>query len=158
MIGRSFWDIFGALSCRSWSIAQQCGDRLSIDILNYMDRVVSGAGFLAGVVLECNLAHRRSVAVLCMQLRIKSNPVHPLSDALTLPYVPSRRLGFLWLLIGTRLHLLAVELPSTVEPLCPSQCLFRTILVTLYLMVWDWRILRAEPMLSCCPNLVFIFV
>ena len=48
-------------------------------------------------------------------------------------------------LIGTRLRLLAVELLSIVEPLCPSQCLSGTILVTLYLMVWDWRVLRAEP-------------
>ena len=30
------------------------------------DRVVSGASFLTGGVFECDLAHRRSVAVLCM--------------------------------------------------------------------------------------------
>ena len=46
--------------------------------------------FLAGGVLECNLAHRRSVAVLCMLLKIKSNPMFPLSGALPLPYVPAR--------------------------------------------------------------------
>ena len=50
--------------------------------------------------------------------------------------------------IGIRLHLLNVELLSTVEPSCPSKCLYGMILVTLYLMVWDWRVLRAEPMLS----------
>ena len=33
---------------------------------------------------------RRSVAVLCVLFRIKSNPVHPLSDALPLQYVPAR--------------------------------------------------------------------
>ena len=50
------------------------------------------AGFLAGGVLECNLAHHRSVAELCMLFKIKSNPMHPLSlsGALPLPYVPSR--------------------------------------------------------------------
>ena len=30
----------------------------------------------------------------------------------------------LWSLVGTRLRLLAVELLSTREPLCPSQCIF----------------------------------
>ena len=40
---------FGTLSCRSWSIAQQCGARLPIYILN---SVVGGAGFSAGGGLE----------------------------------------------------------------------------------------------------------
>ena len=34
--------------------------------LRLLDRVVSGASFLTGGVFECDLAHRRSVAVLCM--------------------------------------------------------------------------------------------
>ena len=42
------------------------------------------------VFLECNLAHRRSVAELCMLFKIKSNSMHPLSGALPLPYVPAR--------------------------------------------------------------------
>ena len=46
--------------------------------------------FLAGGVLECNLAHRRSVAELCMLFKIKSILMHPLSGALPLPYVPAR--------------------------------------------------------------------
>ena len=54
-----------------------------------LDEVVRSAGFLAGGVLECNLAHRRSVAVLCMLFKVKSNPMHPLSGALPLPYVPA---------------------------------------------------------------------
>ena len=58
--------------------------------LKLLDRVVRSAGFLAGVVLECNLPHRRSVAELCMLFKIKSNPTHPLSGVLTLPYVPAR--------------------------------------------------------------------
>ena len=58
--------------------------------LKLQDRVVRGAGFLAGGVLESNLAHRRSVAELCMLFTIRSNPMHPLSDALPLPYVPAR--------------------------------------------------------------------
>ena len=65
--------------------------------LKLLDRVVWCAGFRAGGVLECNLAHRRSVAELCMLFKIKlegsSNfkfPMHPLSGALPLPYVPAR--------------------------------------------------------------------
>ena len=34
--------------------------------LELLDRVVSGASFLTGGVFECDVAHRRSVAVLCM--------------------------------------------------------------------------------------------
>ena len=57
--------------------------------LKLLDRVVKSADFLAGGVLECNLAHRRSVAELCILFKIKSNPMHPLSGALPLPYVPA---------------------------------------------------------------------
>ena len=39
--------------------------------LNLLDRGVSGACFLAGRVLNCNLSHRRSVAVLCMLYKIR---------------------------------------------------------------------------------------
>ena len=35
MIGSSFWDLFGALSCGFWSIAQQCGAQLPTHTLNY---------------------------------------------------------------------------------------------------------------------------
>ena len=55
-----------------------------------LDRVVSGASFLTGDVLECDLAHRRSVAVLCMLYKIRCNPLHPLYEALPVPYVPVR--------------------------------------------------------------------
>ena len=58
--------------------------------LKLLDRVVRSADFLAGGVLDCNLPHRRSVAELCMLFKIKSNPMHPLSGALPLPYVPAR--------------------------------------------------------------------
>ena len=55
--------------------------------LKLLDRVVRSASLLAGGVLERNRAHRRSVAVLCILFKIKSNPMHPLSGALPLPYV-----------------------------------------------------------------------
>ena len=38
--------------------------------LKRLDRVVSGACCLAGGVLNCNLSHRRSVALLCMLYKI----------------------------------------------------------------------------------------
>ena len=46
--------------------------------LKLLDRAVSGARFLTGGVFECDIAHRRSVAVLCMLYKIRCNPVHPL--------------------------------------------------------------------------------
>ena len=42
--------------------------------LKLLDRIVRSAGFLAGGVLERNLAQRRSVAELCKLIKIKSNP------------------------------------------------------------------------------------
>ena len=62
-----------------------------------------------------------------------------------------------WLLISTRSSLLVVGLLNIAEALCPSLCLFRTILVILCLMVWDWRVSRAEPMLSHWHDLLFVF-
>ena len=62
-----------------------------------------------------------------------------------------------WLFIGTRSCLLVGGLLSIAEALCPPRCLFGTILVTSCLMVWDWRVSRAEPMLSCWHNLLFLF-
>ena len=57
--------------------------------LRLLDRVVSGASFLTGGVFECDLAHRRSVAVLRMLYKIRCNSMHPLY-ALPVPYVPVR--------------------------------------------------------------------
>ena len=51
-----------------------------------LDRAVSGALLLSGCVFECDIAHRRSVAVLCMLYKIRCNPMHSLEDALPGPY------------------------------------------------------------------------
>ena len=53
-------------------------------------RAVSGARFLTVGLFECDIAHRRSVAVLCMLYKIRCDPMHPLNDALPGPYVPVR--------------------------------------------------------------------
>ena len=58
--------------------------------LKLLDCAVSGARFLTGGVFECDIAHGRSVAVLCMLYKIRCNQMHPLNDALPGPYVPVR--------------------------------------------------------------------
>ena len=66
-----------------------------------------------------------------------------------------------WLHIahGILMSLHAAEPRSNVGFLSPSQCLCVTILLTTYSMVWDWRVIRAGPLLTigqdaCC---LFIF-
>ena len=39
------------------------------------------------VVCLSNIAHRRSVAVLCMLYKIRCNSMHPINGALPVPYV-----------------------------------------------------------------------
>ena len=73
---------FGVLFC---SVVFGC--RLHLKLL---DRAVSGVRFLTGGVFECDIAHRRSVAVLCMMYKIRCIQMHPLHDALPGPYVPVR--------------------------------------------------------------------
>ena len=51
--------------------------------LKLLDRVVSGARFLTGGVFECDIAHQRSVAVLCMLYEVRCNPMHLLYGAHT---------------------------------------------------------------------------
>ena len=43
--------------------------------LKLLDRAASGSRFLTGGVFECDISHRRSVAVLCMLYKIRCNPV-----------------------------------------------------------------------------------
>ena len=56
--------------------------------LKLLDGAFSSARFLTGGVFECDVSHRRSVAVLCMLYKIRCNQVHPLNGALPGPYVP----------------------------------------------------------------------
>ena len=123
--------------------------------LKLLDRAVCGARFLTGGVFECNIAHRRSVAVLCMLYKIRYNPVNRLNGALPGPYVPVR---------VTRGALVAHRYTNA-PPSCrtsqysrtlfPSRCPSGTILLTTYSMVWDWRVSRAGPMLFNWPELLY---
>ena len=49
--------------------------------LKLLDRAVSGTQFLTGGVFQCGIAHRRSVAVLCMIYKIRCTAMHSLSGA-----------------------------------------------------------------------------
>ena len=80
---RSFWSF--VLPVLEYCSAVRCSAADSH--LKLLDRVVRSTFFLAGGVLVCNLAHRRSVAELCMLFKIKSNPMRLLSGALPLQYV-----------------------------------------------------------------------
>ena len=132
--------------------------------IKLLDRAVSGARFLTGGVFECDIAHRRSVAVLRMLYKIRCNPVHPLNGALPGPYVPVR---------VTRGALVAhrytyapprcrtLQYSRTFIPffliLNPPYSPFPsgTILLRAYSMVWDWRVSRAWPMLFYWPELLY---
>ena len=88
MIDRFLGDAVGVLSCQFWSTVLQYGARLPIYTLKFilLDRVVSGARFLNGGVFKCDIAHRLTVAVLCMHLyKIMCNPMHHLYVALPVP-------------------------------------------------------------------------
>ena len=87
LLQRSFWSFVLPVleSCSTvWCSAARSHHKL-------LDRVVRNAGFLAGGVLECNLAHRRSVAELRIYLRLGvTQCMLNLSGALPLPCVPAR--------------------------------------------------------------------
>ena len=122
--------------------------------LKLLDRAVSGARFLTWGVFECDIAHRRSVAVLCMLYKTMCNTMHALNGALPGPYVPVRVTS----------PALVAHRYTYAPPRCIisqyritfiflSQCPSGAILLTLYSMVWDWRVSRAEPMLFYWPKL-----
>ena len=92
--------------------------------LKLLDRVVRSADFLAGGVLECNLAHRRSVAQLCMLFKIKSNPMHPLSGALPLPYEPACVTRGALVAHGHSFAPPRCRTSQYRKAVCPSLCLF----------------------------------
>ena len=123
--------------------------------LKLLDCVVSGACFLAGGVLNCDLSQRRSVAVLCMLYKIRCNSKHPFCRALPVPYVPVQVTP----LIAHRCtfappHCRASQYRRTFIPLSVS---LWNDLVDPYLMVWDWWVSRAGPMPFCWPSCSLLF-
>ena len=76
LIGRCFWGfVFPVLEYCSAMWCSAADTHLKL-----LDRVVSGACFLAGGVLNCNPSHRK----------FRCNPMHLLCGALPVPYVPVR--------------------------------------------------------------------
>ena len=65
LMGRCFWGF--VLPVLEYCSAVWCS--AADTHLKLLDRVVSGACFIAGGVLNCDFSHRRSVAVLCMLYR-----------------------------------------------------------------------------------------
>ena len=59
----------------------------SWNTLNYWT-VHSGDRLLTVCVFECDIDHRRPVAVLGMLYKIRCNAMHPLNAVLPVPYVP----------------------------------------------------------------------
>ena len=102
-----------------------------------LDRAVSDARFLTGDMLECDIAHRRSVVVLCMLYKIRFNFMHPFNGDLPGPYVPSGLQAVPWSHIDILTRSLVAEPRSTAGLLFSSQCSSGTILLTTYSMVWD---------------------
>ena len=90
MIDCFLGDTFGVLSWLLWSTLLQCGAWGADTHLKPLELVVSDARFLTGGVFEWNIAHRRSLAVLCMLHKIRCIPMHPLYGSLLVPYVPVR--------------------------------------------------------------------
>ena len=90
MIDYFLGDALGVLSCPFFEYCSGVWYSAADTHLKLLDRVVSGASFLTGGVFECDFAHRRSVAVLCMLYKIKCNALHSLYGVLPVPYVPVR--------------------------------------------------------------------
>ena len=123
----------GALSCRSWSIAQECGVRLPIHILNYWTELSGVLFFYLVIFWNATLP----IYDHWQCFNIKSNQIHHFSGALPLPYVPVR---------VTRGALVA-HWHSFAPPRCRTsqyrrtfvpQCLVGTILVSWWPCIWWW--------------------
>ena len=137
------------------SLLERCFRGIALPVLEYcsavwcsaadthhkqLDSAISGARFLTGGVLECDSAHRRSVAVMCMLYKIRCNPMHPLIMMRNLDRICQYGLhAVLWSHIGILMRRLAAEPHSTAGLLFASHYPSRTILLTPYSMVWDWR-------------------
>ena len=137
---------FGVLFCSMCSAADTH--------LKLLDRAVSGARFLTGsVIVECDFAHCRSVAVLCMLHKIRCNPMHPLNGALPGPYVPVRVTRGAMVTHRYTCMPPGYRTSQYRRTFIPLSLPSGTILLTPYSMVWDWRISRAGPILFYGPKL-----
>ena len=117
---------FGVMFC---SMVPSCDTR--IKLLDCVDCRKWSQFFNRGT-FECNIAYRRSVALLCIPYTIRSNPMHPLYGVLAVLYVPE-------LVIR---GVLATHRYTFEPPSCKSSQYRMTLIpmhrsVSLYSMVWD---------------------
>ena len=104
LLGRCFWGFVLPLLEYYSAVWCSAADKQ----LKLLDRAVSGARFLTGGMFECDIAYRRSVAILCMLYKIRCSPVHLLNCAFPGPYVPAQLHTVLWSHIGALMRRLAV--------------------------------------------------
>ena len=84
------WKCFRGFVLRVWEYCSAVWCSAADTQIKLLYRALCCARFLTGGVFECDIAHRRSVAVLCVLYKIRCNPVHPLNGAILGPYVPVR--------------------------------------------------------------------
>ena len=106
-------------------------------------------------VFECDIAHRRSVAVLCMLYKIQCHPMRPLIYAQPGPYVP----------VHVTRGALVAHRYTYAAPRCRTSHYHRTFvplsmslwndLADPYSRVWNWRVSRAWPILFYCRKLLY---
>ena len=144
-----------------WSLLGRCFRGLVLPVLEYcsavwfsvadthlklLDHAVSGARFLTGGVFECDIAHRRSVAALCLLIRSGVTSCTLLMVIYLDRMCQCGLQAMLWSHIGTLMHRRATKHRSTAGLLFPPRCPSGTILLTAYSMVFDWLVSRAGPM------------
>ena len=97
------------------------------------------------------------MAVLCMFYKIRCKAMHPLNGALPGPYVP------VWVTRGALVTHRYTYAPPHCRTSQYSRILFPSrfpcgmILLTPYLMVWDWRVSRGGPMVFYWPKMLYPF-
>ena len=109
-------------------------------------------------MFECDLAHRRSVSVLCMLYKIRCTPLHPLYGALPVPYVPVWFTRGAVIDIGTLMRLLAADPRSIARLLFQFLISLWNDLSDPYPILWDWLVSRERPMHFNWPSSSLPFV
>ena len=133
------------------SLLERCPRYFVLPVLYYSTALQCGLGcrysnkttepcsqwcpFFNWSVFECDIAHRRYVAVLCMVFKIRCNPIYAPSLSCSIYRMCQCGLhAVLWSQTCILMRLLTAESRSTAGLLFPSQCLCGTIMPTLYSM------------------------
>ena len=160
MIDRLLGDSFGVLSCPFWSTVLPCGARLPIHTLNYWTVKSLVPVFWLGLCLSvwhCSSSICGSTVYAVYKLGVTRSTLF-----LVLWLYRMRQCwlhAMLWSDIGVCLcgALQSLAILQDII-LFPSQCPCVTILLTLYLMVWDCWVSKAGSMLIYWPNLLYLFL